>query len=220
MSLVFCAYPGAGTQSFSLWTSLFTALGGVILGTETSRVLNLHVFYSTRTTSEDLHFIDLKHQQRLLSRLRLGLLLCGLSNLVLAFARAINYYSMNTVSSDQNESPSGLSNFTTWFQKSTNLTSWSQLGLVDCKDDCVGVGSMDDQRLFKNCLLGCGCEDLTSETCKECFDTCTLDASSTYLKCLNDCVASHLFVSINFAFMGILQISCFILARLVVYGRI
>ena len=124
ISVVFVAYAGAGTEGLSLWLSLFTSLGGVILGTEISRVLNLHVFYSTKATRSDLIFIDLKHQQRLLSRLRLGLLLCGLSNLGMAFLRFINYYAQT-----QTRVNAGFSNFTSWFQQSTNYTSWSELGL-------------------------------------------------------------------------------------------
>jgi len=220
ISVVFVAYVGAGTEGISLWLGLFTSLGGVILGTEISRVLNLHVFYSQKATSEDLHFIDLKHQQRLLSRLRLGLLLCGLSNLTMAFARTLNYYGMNYIDGETQTSASqGFTNFTSWFQTATNWTSWEELGLVDCKDDCVGVGNIQNHALFRSCLADCGCDDLTSTVCKDCFDGCALDASTEYLKCLDDCVQSHLFVAIVFGFMGLLQVSCFVLARLIVYGR-
>ena len=221
ISVVFVAYVGAGTQGISLWLGLFTCLGGVILGTEISRVLNLHVFYSQKATSEDLYFIDLKHQQRLLSRLRLGLLLCGLSNLTMAFARTLNYYGVNYVENGTSQTvvSQGFTNFTSWFQTSTNWTSWEELGLVPCEDDCVGVGNIQNRELVQKCMGSCDCDDLTSAACKSCFDDCALDASTSYLKCLDDCVQSHLFVAIVFGFTGLLQCSCFVLARLIVYGQ-
>ena len=81
-------------------------------------------------------------------------------------------------------------------------------------------GDFQNAELVRSCLGDCGCEDLTTARCRDCvLNDCALDSSSTYLKCLDDCAASHTFVAILFGFMGALQVSCFILARLVVYGR-
>ena len=68
------------------WLSLFTSLGGVILGTEISRVLNSHTIRPKQRS--DLIFIDLKHQQRLLSRL--GWASCSGVKLGNGFSRFIN----------------------------------------------------------------------------------------------------------------------------------
>jgi hypothetical protein len=191
-SLSFCVYVGAGSENICLWLNLTTSLLGVIIGHEMTRILALHKFYSANISPEDINFVDLRSSQALLGSLRRWILMIGNLNIIQSLLRVVVLGSWGL-----RDTSVAILNVT----KAINAefpTLGSDLGLIQCENDCAGVMGIT----------------LTNRT------TLDVERSIALTTCVEKCRASQdMFVAV-LAITGALQISAFFLARLIRYGRI